>query len=123
MRLTITLSAALALGVTVFILCRYAGLKILHATVMRHIRFLSRLVQPRAGHREHHTKPVPTALAKRRRKGSRRKEADSEHKQQRVPRTRDARKGAYDRSQPKEVVPYDHHATQPAAHPPTPDRS
>jgi hypothetical protein len=33
MSLTITLSAALALGATVFILCRYAGLKILHAAV------------------------------------------------------------------------------------------
>ena len=31
--LTITLSAALALGATVFILCRYAGLKVLHAAV------------------------------------------------------------------------------------------
>ena len=31
--LTITLSAALALGAAVFILCRYAGLKILHAAV------------------------------------------------------------------------------------------
>ena len=30
---TITLSAALALGAAVFILCRYAGLKILHAAV------------------------------------------------------------------------------------------
>jgi hypothetical protein len=33
MSLTVTLSAALALGGTVFILCRYAGLKILHAVV------------------------------------------------------------------------------------------
>jgi hypothetical protein len=33
MSLTITLSAALALGAAVFILCRYAGLKILHAAV------------------------------------------------------------------------------------------
>jgi hypothetical protein len=31
--LTVTLSEALMLGVVVFILCRYAGLKILHAAV------------------------------------------------------------------------------------------
>jgi hypothetical protein len=31
--LTITLSAALALGAAVFILCRYADLKVLHAAV------------------------------------------------------------------------------------------
>jgi hypothetical protein len=31
--LTLTLSAVTALGVTVFILCRYAGLKIWHAAV------------------------------------------------------------------------------------------
>jgi hypothetical protein len=31
--LTITLSVVLALGAAVFILCRYAGLKILHAAV------------------------------------------------------------------------------------------
>lgn len=31
--MTITLSAALMLGTAVFILCRYAGLKILHAAV------------------------------------------------------------------------------------------
>ena len=33
MTLTITMSAALILGVGVFLLCRYAGLKILHAAV------------------------------------------------------------------------------------------
>jgi len=33
MGLTVTLSAALLLGATVFILCRYAGLRILHAAV------------------------------------------------------------------------------------------
>jgi hypothetical protein len=32
-----------------------------------HIRFLSRVLQPRAGHREHHGKPVPAALANRHR--------------------------------------------------------
>jgi hypothetical protein len=31
--LTVTLSAALMLGAGVFILCRYAGLKLLHAAV------------------------------------------------------------------------------------------
>jgi uncharacterized membrane protein len=31
--LTVTLSAALLLGATVFLLCRYAGLKIWHAAV------------------------------------------------------------------------------------------
>ena len=31
--LTVTLSAALLLGTGVFLLCRYAGLKILHAAV------------------------------------------------------------------------------------------
>ena len=33
MALTVTLSAAVMLGAGVFILCRYAGLKILHAAV------------------------------------------------------------------------------------------
>jgi hypothetical protein len=33
MALTISLSAALLLGAAVFLLCRYAGLKILHAVV------------------------------------------------------------------------------------------
>ena len=33
MGLTVTISAALMLGAGVFILCRYAGLRILHAAV------------------------------------------------------------------------------------------
>ena len=33
MTLTVTISAALILGAGVFLLCRYAGLKILHAAV------------------------------------------------------------------------------------------
>lgn len=33
MALTVTISAALILGTAVFILCRYAGLKVLHAAV------------------------------------------------------------------------------------------
>lgn len=33
MTLTITLSAALLMGTAVFLLCRYAGLRILHAAV------------------------------------------------------------------------------------------
>lgn len=33
MTLTITLSAALLMGAAVFLLCRYAGLRILHAAV------------------------------------------------------------------------------------------
>ena len=33
MALTVSLSAALLLGAAVFLLCRYAGLKILHAAV------------------------------------------------------------------------------------------
>ena len=64
MGLTITLSAALMLGAGVFILCRYAGLKICARRGVRHIRVLPRVVQPRAGHREHHGQPVPAALAK-----------------------------------------------------------
>jgi uncharacterized membrane protein len=31
--LTVTLSVALLLGVTVFVLCRYAGLKLWHAAI------------------------------------------------------------------------------------------
>ena len=30
---------------------------------VHHIRFLSRVIQPRAGYREHHDEPVPAALA------------------------------------------------------------
>jgi hypothetical protein len=29
---------------------------------VRHIRFLPRVIQPRAGYREHHDQPVPAAL-------------------------------------------------------------
>ena len=36
---------------------------------VRHIRFLSRVIQPRAGHREHHDQPVPAALSRRCRGG------------------------------------------------------
>ena len=33
---------------------------------VRHIRFLPRVIQPRAGYRERHDQPVPAALATRR---------------------------------------------------------
>ena len=41
---------------------------------VRHIRFLSRVLQSRAGHREHHGQPVPAALAKQHRNKNYRKQ-------------------------------------------------
>ena len=85
---------------------------------VRDFRILSRLVQPRPGHREHHAKPVPPALAQRAGNGSRRKDLtvteNSDVSRECGIRERTPMTG----NRPEEVVPHDHHATQPTAHPP-----
>ena len=63
MALTVTISAALLMGAGVFLLCRYAGTADMARRGVRHIRFLPRVIQPRAGYRERHDQPVPAALA------------------------------------------------------------
>jgi hypothetical protein len=60
--LTITLSAVLALSVVVFLLCRYAGLRLWHAAVCIVLGFYlaSSSLAPR--HQPGNHQPVPHAL-------------------------------------------------------------
>ena len=53
---------------------------------VRHIRFLPRVIQPRAGYLERHDQPVPAALATTR-KDNGEMQGISERTQRRVPRT------------------------------------
>ena len=81
-----------------------------HADMARrgvhHVRFLPRVIQPRAGYRERHDQPVPAALATR--KEHQEMQGISGRIQRRVPRIRDARdtrKDAMTKPRCKEVVP------------------
>ena len=63
MTLTVTISAALMTGRGSIPLVPVCGTEDIARRGVRNFRILPRLIQPRAGHREHHGKPVPAALA------------------------------------------------------------
>ena len=83
--MTVTFSAALLMGAAVYRLVPVRGTADIARRGVRHIRVLPRIIQPSAGYREHHDKPVPAALAEQCRK-SERNAGISERTRRRVPR-------------------------------------
>src|SRR5712691_3126570 len=83
---------------------------------VHHIRFLSRVIQPRAGYRDHHAEPVPPALTgqpqeeKQEMQGSANARDDVSRAHANA---RDTRKEAMTKREFKEVVPYARHSPEP----------
>ena len=122
--LTVSISAALILGAGVFLLCRYAGLKILHAAVCVTSDSISR--HPASRRTSRTSRQACSGSSDRETPERQQKESRTSEHTSDVSRAHGRaghEKGRLlTRPRLKEVVPYDHHARQPAAHPPTPDR-